>query len=413
MNGFGFNDRAFNDTGFASQTYSGTWINAYSFYYEAGATVYITPTVVCACPDGTITKLYFSEDQTTWYEAESGTTLYVPFLTDVSGTTNLYCKIELFSGQSGLTPEISSLTILVHQQTSLYTIATQVLADGLTDVNGEYDIDIILQEYPIPYSWLASMSHRAALKIISSACGGVAFQDRHGVVRVQSGEYLAGIRSTIGNVFDINNNRIYSLESPASDISNTVSVTTLPYEALDTAVVWTLSGTNTLSAGESKTFTASYSDYDAVDNAVAAVTGTGASITAANYYYSGAEITVTATSAVTIGLTISGNPLQITGSEVVELTDGDSIRRYGVKATTIDDNNLIQTKELANLVAESVLNLTKDALRKIEMTWRGDPRIELGDIGTIVDNQAAMVSIEHSFDGTFEQTCTLRRIADE
>jgi hypothetical protein len=163
-----------------------------------------------------------------------------------------------------------------------------------------------------------------------------------------------------------------------------------------------------------KTFYASYSGFDAVVEAVASLTGSGASITAASYFFSGAEITVTATSPVTIGLSITGKPLQVEGSEVITHSDGDSIRRYGTRATIIDDNNLIQTPELAHLVAESVLSLTKDALRKIEMTWRGDPTIELGDIGTVSDELAAMVSIEHNFeDGVYDETCTLRRMTDE
>ena len=154
---------AFGECAFESQSYHGEWLGIYSFEYEAGATVYVTPVISTVIPIGTSLHVYASEDSETWTELTTSVKSYVTFVSKTSGITNIYIKITMDSSMNGITPVVTSLGLLIHQETSLYTIATQVMSDGLTNVGADWYIDEELQKFPIPYSWLESMSHRQAL----------------------------------------------------------------------------------------------------------------------------------------------------------------------------------------------------------------------------------------------------------
>lgn len=410
MDSLGFGERAFGDLGFNSHYYMSSWISTFSFDYVAGATVFVEPVITCSCPPGTNFRLYYSSDNETWYLVNQGERNYILFDDIVSGVNNIYAKIVMESAQRDLTPTISVLYFIVHQETSLYTIATQVCADGLVPVNATWNIDERLQQYTIPYSWLSEMSHRKALGKIAEACGGSVFQDRYGVVRVQSGKYLGDMVETVGSLRNVTEDEIYKMDSPVSDVSNQISVVTKPYKAGTTQTVWQTATAQSMVAGEVKVFKITYSDFDAVIEAVASLVGSNASITDEQYYYSGAEIEVTATANTSITLSVTGKPLTIVGSVVKTESDGESIRRYGVRSFVIDDNVLIQSEEIAELVAESIINITRETKRNIEMNWRGDPRLELGDCVTINGQKQVFVSLSHDYDGYYEQTTKQRRV---
>ena len=401
---------ALNTCAFKSQYYIGIWQDALPFTYEAGATVYITASMVASIPMGTKVLLYCSEDSITWTQINLNQVTYVTFTSSFSGSSLLYVKLELYSYNSLASPIITSLNIFIHQETSLYTIAIQVLSDGLTSRNVSWNVDTELQKYKIPYAWLKTMTHRKALAQISEAAGGVAYQDRNGIIRIEAGNYIERKEGGV-SVDTINEDRIFEMSSPVAAAANKVQITTLPYVAQSNQVIWTLSGTNTLVAGEQKTYNVNYSDWEAVIDATASLTGTGASIIASVYRFGGADITISASVNVTITLNISGKPLKIVGSQVVTETDGDSIRRYGIKILSINENNLIQSTEISEAIAEDIINITKNPNRNIEILWRGDPTDELGDIVKVIDNNAVIVSQEFELSGNgFNTKTKLRRL---
>lgn len=401
-------DCSFKDCAFESQSYIGIWQDTFSFDYEAGATIYITPVVSATIPDGTKFYLYCSEDGITWTLMSLNESNYVTFENGISGTILLYAKLELYSYSAGTTPIISSLSLLIHQETSLYTIATQVLSDGLTGRNATWSIDTELQKYKLPYAWLKTMTHRKALSKIAEAAGGVAYQNRLGAVRVEAGSYISRKSNQIATD-TIDENRIITMSSPASSVANKIEITTKPYEEQAEQVVWTLSGNKNLVAGQVKTFYAKYSDWDAVIDTVASITGTGASITNAIYRFGSADIEVTATTAVSITLSISGKPLKVVGSMIITESDGDSIRRYGTKTLAINENNLIQSSEIAEAIAEDTIAITKNPNRDVEIEWRGDPCNELGDVIKIIDTKGVMISQEFNFKGFLKAKAKMRR----
>lgn len=404
-----FNECAFNECAFESQLFHGEWVGTYPFTYEAGATVYVTPIFNSSVPLGTSLDIYASEDEITFTKLTKGVSNYVTFTSTVSGTTNLYIKIVMDSSSSGVTPIVYSLSLLIHQETSLYTIATQVMDNALSSVNSTWYIDTELQKYPIKYAWLERMSHRKALAKIAEASGGVAYQGRTGVVRLEAGNYIQKKKYSTPDII-INEDRVYDSSSPASSVGNLVQVKTHPYKALTTQKVWELSGDDKIPANGIRTYQASY-DFDAVINANVTITSTpsGATITKSDFYFSGATIVVESPVEATITLVINGQPLQETGSRVITERDGESIRRYGEKTIAINENNLIQTVEIAELIAESIVDITANASRDAAIDWRGDPTIELGDIASLSDQKGVVVSQEINFDGTLSASAKIRR----
>lgn len=394
-----------------SLSYVATWSNSYQFDYLSGTTVSITPTLAASIPLGTEVQICAGESLVDCTALESGVKGQVLFTSPTSGLTNLYVKLNLFSSQTGLTPIVSSLELLVEQSTSLYTIATQILSDALTPSNGEWEIDTELQKYPMPYAWFNTIKHREAIGKVAEAAGGVAFQDRYGLVRVQAGNYLSRLNGTAQ--FNIGEDRILDAESPVSEVKNRIIIKTRPYVEDTPAIVWELTGEKTIGNGESKTYKATFSDYDAVIDCASSISSVpaGATITSETFYSYGAEITVLGSAdGQVLTLSIAGTPLIIKGAQIVEETDGDSIRRNGDRALTIEDNSMIQSAEVAETIAEDILATTAEEKRDIVINWRGDPTLELGDKGTVTGYDVAIVEQEFNFNGALSVTSRMRKV---
>lgn len=403
--------RLYNEEMLNSHEFFATWSNAYQFDYLSGTTVFITPTLTASIPEGALVEICAGESLASCTTLESGTKGQVLFTSPTSGLTNLYVKLNFFSSQNGLTPIVSALELLVEQSTSLYTIATQILSDALTQSNGKWDIDTELQKYPIPYAWFNTIKHREAIGKVAEAAGGVAFQDRYGLVRVQAGNYLSRLNGTAN--FNIGENRILDAESPVSEVKNRIIIKTRPYVEDASATVWELTGDKVIGLGESKTYKATFSDYDAVIDCASSISSvpTGATITSETFYSFGADITVLGSAAdQVLTLSVSGKPLIIKGAQIIEETDGDSIRRNGDRALTIEDNSMIQSAQVAETIAEDILSTTAEEKRDIVISWRGDPTLELGDKGMVTGYDVAIVEQEFNFNGALSVTSRMRKV---
>jgi len=394
-----------------SIAYTSTWELAYQFTYLAGTTVTVTPTMVATIPVGTSVEIWAGESTSAYALIENGVSSPVLFTSSTSGLKNLYVKLVLKSSQYGISPTVVSLGLLVAQSTSLYTIATQILADALTDSGGQWNVDQELQKYPIPYAWFDTVKHRYALGKVAEAAGGVAYQDRLGVVQIEAGNFI--LRQNGTNLFTIGEDRILDAASPVSEVKNHIIIKTKPYAADTSTTVWTLEGDNEIDNGESRTFQAYFSDYDAVIDTASTLSSSpsGATITSETFYSWGASITVLGSSdGQVLTLSIAGNPLVIKGARVIEETDGGSIRRNGDKTLTIDDNNMIQSAVVAESIADDILVTTAEEKRDIVIEWRGDPTLELGDKGTVTGYEAVIVEQEFNFNGALSATARLRKV---
>jgi hypothetical protein len=405
-----FGDRVFGDGAFESQHYIASWEKTYSFDFLAGVTVSVLLSLLMTKPLSGCIELSASEDGEAWTEIEPNVTTPVIFVSTESGSTNLHVCVKLCTTEFGAIFKVHSLGILIHQETSLYTIATQILDDGLTPSRSTWLIDTELQKYLIPYGWVDPQSHRSAIGKVAEAAGGVAFQDRYGVVRVQAGNYLE--RTSGGAPVAVIGDRIYDESAPATPVKNRIQVQTYPLVALAEETVWELVDDKIINDGETKRYDITYTNYNAVINGHASLLSSpsGATISSEIHYSWGAVVEVLGSAdEQELTLAILAQPLSVVGSQLVERTDGESIRRNGDKALLIKDNKMIQRSFLAGQIADAILPTTAQEKRDIDMDWRGDPTLEMGDKvlkGTV---EAVIVANRIKFNGALRQPSTLLR----
>jgi hypothetical protein len=386
----------------------GEWYNSYAFDYLKGASVNVTIIPTWTIPANTAVELYAGESLSTMVQLQPGSFTPVIFSNTDTGSANLFVKVELYSVDGVTFPTVSSLDIKIQQESSLFTVATQVLEDGLKDTGNDYHIDPQLQTIAIPFAWFAPLSHRAAIKKIAEACGGVSYQGRDGKVIIESpaGDTNGGI------VDDIGQDRILDSSTPVSNVINSVQIKTLPYVALSQQTVWEVQGDNIINSGESRTFEVFFTDYDAVIDTAAVLSSSpaGATITNETWYTWGGRVTIlgSANNQV-LTLSATGKPLVVRGSRVLRTDDSGSIRRNGLREVMFDQNQLIQDPIIAERIANDILGVTATERRDIETSWRGDPTLELGD-KIIIDSQTGrIVEQQIKYNGALSSSIKVRR----
>jgi hypothetical protein len=313
------------------------------------------------------------------------------------------------------------------QNTTLYALAIDILTDaGLrTD---EYWVDTELQEYPVAWGCAITKpddaSHRECLRMVVEACLGQCYVNRNGILRIEGPSYLENEKTAVQ--LEITADDYFEKDNPANyeDLANYVTVTTQPLaEAKEASDVYTTDSDSpeTVEAGEIKTITINWDDIAINCSAsLEAVEGgslpSGLTISAAVYRPYGADITVSgAITAGTFLIKVTGTVLAVENESVVIAKDTDSIRENGQKSFEIDENPLIQTKEIAQKIADKCLALSKDPRRDLEMTWRGDPALELGDRINVPDSKKTtadfwIISNQIDWDGTLEVTTKGKKV---
>src|SRR5690606_17510243 len=146
----------------------------------------------------------------------------------------------------------------------------------------------------------------------------------------------------------------------------------------------------TVPAGQTVTVTVQYQDPP-VMRAQAALEDppSGVSIVDARYYAWGADVSISNSTgaAADVTLVITGTRLVALPAETVVLVDQESQDRNGRRAYEYPSNHLVQTRAQAAAIAAAVLASAKDPRRDIELDWRGNPALELGDPVTVVTDQ--------------------------
>ncbi len=267
---------------------------------------------------------------------------------------------------------------------SLAYLAAKVLEDaGLTEE--EYYIDTELQQFPVPYAWFDSQSHREALRKIAEACLGQVYCDRNGIIRIEGPSFL---QSQTEPVMTITQDDYFRKDNPVkwSEIANYVEVETQPLRPDIEQEVYRSNEPVSITAGQSKTITAYYNHTPCIEaqasleNAVS-----GAQITKATYYAWGANITVYSANTGTFELVINAKPLKVLNKEKAIAKDDASITDNGMLKYTFPANPLIQTREVAQNIADTLLAYFKNPRRDVEVEWRGNPALLLGDRIAVVD----------------------------
>lgn len=297
-------------------------------------------------------------------------------------------------------------TSQVQVNKTLYDLAVAVLQDAGLAAE-EYWVDTELQQYTVPYAYFEPMSHREALRIIAEACLGQVYADRNGVIRVEGPSYLIASPITgqyfiqggafpadveVINAYGISADDFFRKDNPVkwSEIANYIEVETQPLRPVATAQEEYRSNEPVpIAAGERKTITAYYNEVPCIE-ATATLEGapSGCIIESATYYAWGAVVTVySPTNAGTFTLVISAKPLQVLNKEKAIAQDSASITDNGLIRYTFPGNPLVQTLGMAQTIADKLLASFKNPRRDVEMEWRGNPALLLGDVVCVPDYQ--------------------------
>jgi len=322
---------------------------------------------------------------------------------------------------------------VVQQNKTLYELAEMVLQDaGLTEE--EYWIDAELQEYVVPYSYFESQSHREALRKIAEACLGQVYCDRNGIIRIEGPSYTENrARQAVGTYFlegaypaeaesieayGIGPDDYFSKNNPLnwSEIANYIEVETQPLRPDAEEEVYRSNDPVSINAGETKAITAYYNHTPCID-AVASIEGTG-TIIDATYYAWGATVKVYSDTAGEFTLVINAKPLKILNKEKAIAQDEESITDNGKLRYEFPKNPLVQTLDVAQKIADKLLQYYKEPRRDVSIEWRGNPALELGDIIIVPDYQRDnidnrgyyyIIKQELEYDGSLRATLKGRR----
>jgi len=294
---------------------------------------------------------------------------------------------------------------------SLYELAELVLQDAGLSSN-EYVIDTDLQSIVVPYAWFNPVSHREALRRIAEAGLAAAFQNRDGKIQIES-FLITGDEP----VLEITEDDYFPpLRAPSrqDQVANEIIVDTQPLRPAAVAEeVYRSNEPITIPASSTKTVTAFYNQPPVIE-AQASLDSppAGVSITEATYYGWGASIKIQNTTGTDahVTLIIQGKPLTVQGKERVIVRDEASITENGVLTFEFPANPLVQTLSQAQAIADTLLASVKEPRRDIEVDWRGNPALELGDRVTVKGKDYHVIRQEIEWAGALSARMTGRRV---
>lgn len=286
-----------------------------------------------------------------------------------------------------------------------------------------YDIDSLLNAITIPISFIERQDYFEAIKYVMTACGGQAYMSREDVLIFESSTRSSDYSGS-PDLF-ITKSEYFSKDQPThyEDLINLLEIETQP---LTLGSNETLYSTNdSISLGASAILDPieiKYSSFPA-SSIVINYTGTGCSPYTYNVeYLSWGMILTVANSAGTAGtftFTVTGNPYEVIGENVISSKDDSSIAANGEKSYRLPVNKLIQRDDIAQDIADDLIDYYADPRNDLMLTWRGNPALELGDIIVVpeyqrgaIDNKARfkIYKMQTEFDGTLKQTISARRI---
>ena len=301
-------------------------------------------------------------------------------------------------------------TSQVLQNKSLYELAEIVLQDaGLT--SDQYIIDPALQSIIIPYAWLNPVTHREALRQIAEAGLAAAFQNRDGKIQIES--FLISGDEPVLEITEDDYFPPLRAPSRQDQVANEIIVDTQPLRPVATPEeVYRSNEPITIPGNTTKTITAFYNQPPVID-AVASLDNppAGVSIVDATYYGWGASIKIQNTNATDkqATLVIQGKLLTVQNKERAIARDETSITENGVLRYEFPENPLVQTLAQAQAIANTLLASVKDPRRDIEVDWRGNPALLLGDRVTVKGKDYHVIRQEISWAGYMQAKLTGRK----
>lgn len=309
----------------------------------------------------------------------------------------------------------------VYEDITLYDLVLLVLNDAETSLSladFEWDVEATLANYTVPYAYLPEKSYFETLRSIASAGMGQVYIDRSGVLRV-TGNYEYNNEST-DLVIDENN--YFNLQQPSNvdNTANKITVITQPLTAATTPEDIYV-GTETTTSVSSFTVDVKFNKKPCVNCTASMIHVNGEpyyTITSQSFTSFGGTISISG-SAGKYKIKVVGYPLTVQGSETITRSDSTSIAENGLQSYNYPDNALVQDSILGAEIAETLLASYKNNRKDIELSWRGNPALELSDIVQCPEynkneiysaKKYVVVRNQIDYDGTLKQSSRLRKV---
>ncbi|WDU82262.1 hypothetical protein [Caloramator sp. Dgby_cultured_2] len=316
-------------------------------------------------------------------------------------------------------------TSQVQQNKSLYELAEQILQDaGLK--KDEYWLDENLRNYVVPYAYFEPQSHREALRKIAEACLGQVYCDRNGIIRVETNEYVADKINQYILPFIIVNDGVlitpddyYKKNRPVKwgQIANYVEVETQPLRPDTVQEVYRSNEPILIGPGETKSFTIFFNQTPCINVNVALEGTINCQTTSLSIYAWGLDITIKNNGGANenVVIVVNAQPLKVMNKEKAIAKDDTSIMDNSLIRFSFPANPLIQTLDMAQTIANKLLESYKDPRRDIEIEWRGNPALLLGDVAIVTDSEGKgenfiVVKQELEYDGALRARFSGRKV---
>jgi len=285
----------------------------------------------------------------------------------------------------------------IYTDETLYDLAITVLADyGIdTDDTTLYYIHPDLKNITIPFGYFGRTTHRDALVEIAEAGMCCCYIDRLGRVVIDRYDDTDTVPTYV-----LTADRYFSKDTPLnfSELVNYIEIVPHPRTAGELTQVYRDTEPFDVGPGETVTKQCIFSSSDPVtdvetvadgnvENSYYTQTGAGTihieEAEQVNYSWM-TELkfhNITNDTATVTGIYIRGKPLEITGGAVAIAQDEESIRLNGKLALQSPiENELIQSTEYAQEIANDILAVYKNPRRDITVSARGYTTSNLGEV---------------------------------
>lgn len=284
---------------------------------------------------------------------------------------------------------------------SVYDLAESILLDvGLN--HSHFILDEELKDIIIPYAYFKPSTHRECLRLLAEASAGQVYCDREGYIRFEGPSFMerkgqkidvtAFLQSDFPaeteslDIYGIGENEIFKKTNPSkiSKMANRVIVDTNPLTLKPQQEIYRNNEPIILQASVIKKEIIYFNTTPCIDVTLS-VTG-NAVILNSKIYAWGAEIELMSANNVNdIVLTAIGKPLVIENRNSIIVENAESIVDNGIVEYKVTLNHLIQNSTMAQNIADRILEYFSEAHRDLELNWRGNPALELGDVIMVDD----------------------------
>lgn len=192
--------------------------------------------------------------------------------------------------------------------------------------------------------------------------------------------------------FDISRDNIFQFSLPAKseELKNKIVVETLPLQLQESQEIYKSQDPIEVQGGVNKEVTISWVKKPdilcakdvtiSLRNADDTGSPSFTTVSVINEYSYGTDVILSATSTESVLIVANGKPFSEAGKERIEKQDSGSISEYGSRLFELKDNHLIQTVDQADEISDTLLASYKQYRKDVQITYRGNPALELRDV---------------------------------